>query len=137
MRPVKDLAILGFVCAVFFGGLGILAAYTGELESPGFMWLLAPFLLLALLLLLAPCPHFWDVYVDGNDIISYRAFMKWRTMKVSEIEYCVQNKGGIHLYKDGKKKISIDGFSHNIENFKKRMVKERIDIHLHEKLAGY
>lgn len=84
MRPVKDLAFIGIIGGLFSGGMIIFAIYLNQLSA--FVGILfGLFFLLSIVMLLVPCPHFWDVYVNGDDIVSYRCFIKWRADKISNI----------------------------------------------------
>ena len=136
MRPVKAIAYIGIIGGLFSGGMIIFAIYLNQLSA--FVGILfGLFFLLSVVMLFVSCPHFWDVYVNGDDIVAYRCFMKWRSDKISNIAYVVQNRGGLHAYDINNHKIcSIDGYSNNIENFKQRMNKENIEIRYKSEIAG-
>ena len=128
MRPVKELAYIGILGSMFAGAMIILAAYSGQL-TPFVGWGFGIFFFMGVLVILAPCPHFWDVYVDGDIITSYRCFIKWKETTFSNISYVTINRGGYHLYDENKHKIlSIDSYSTNLYNFDERLGKENIEI---------
>lgn len=129
MRPVKDMYKLGLLCAIFFGGCMVGAWYADQLE----LWLgviFGSFLLLGVLLMIVPLPGFWDVTVDGDEVMSSRIWIIKKKIRIQDIHHCVWNRGGYYIYLKNKKHkaMSIDSMSINLDNWKERMEREGIPI---------
>lgn len=135
VRPNSSLAFTGAV----FGGFSIACAYgayvSGQLNPP-LIAIYGAFLLISVLLMLAPVKHFWDQRVTDDSITAYRLWIIKRTVSLREIDRCVMKRGGLDLYVNGKRVMFVDGQSNNIMWLCKRIVKNGVKITVKQKLAG-
>lgn len=129
MRPSGDIAMVGWICAIFFMFCIIGSIYAGQFSN--FLKVVFITLFIAgLLLIMAPVKGFWDVEVDGNKVTSSRVWVLKKTIDIQDIDHCVLKKGGYEIYlkSTGRKAMGIDSMSTNLANWKKRMAKEGIEI---------
>lgn len=124
MSPSRDLSIIGWICGAFFTTCLIGAKYANQLSS-FIVVACGSLIFLGLILILAPVRGFMDAYVDGDMLTSTKLFVFKKTVKIQDIDYCTQTRGGFHIYVKGKKALFIDGFCTNLRNFEKRMEKRR------------
>lgn len=128
MSPAGSISVLGWLCAIFFMVCIIGSSRAGQFN--GFLAVVFGTLFgIGILLILAPVRGFWDVTVDGDKVTSSRVWVVKKTIEIQDIDYCVDNRGGIQIYlKDGRKAMSIDSMSTNLSNWRERMKKESIEI---------
>ena len=129
MSPAKDIAMVGWLCAIFFMFCIIGSIYAGQFNSFLRIVFITLFIV-GLLLIMAPVRGFWDVTVDGSKVTSSRVWLIRKTIDIGDIDYCDLNKGGYHIHLKGEKgkAMSIDSMSTNLRNWERRMEKEGIEI---------
>lgn len=129
MRPVKDVSYIGMAVSGFALLCIIGSSYADQFEGITAAIFVGMFLL-GIFTTLASVKGFWDVTVDGDIVTSSRIWIIKKKMNIHEITHCEETRGGIHIYKHGRKKkyISIDSMSGNLDNWYRRMEKEGIEV---------
>ncbi len=135
VRPNSSLAFTG----ALFGGFSTACAYgayvSGQLDKP-LLAIYGSFIVISVLLMLAPVKHFWDQRVTDDSITAYRLWCIKRTVLLKDIDRCVMKRGGLDLYSKGRRVMFVDGLSNNIMWLCKRIEKNGVKITVKQKLAG-
>ena len=129
MIPAKGISFLGMIVA----GSAVLFIVVAILINQFRGFAAVVFIVMALLgimMILAPVKGFWETTVKGDDITASRFWIFKKHAKISDISYCQQDKGSIHIYLDesNTKALSVDNLCTNISSFRKRMHEENIEI---------
>lgn len=134
MRPYPDMAFIGVIGVVFIGAILVWAYLSEDRASwdSRFEFVifsgLTVLVIMSVILILSTVKGFWDATVDGDKLMVRRLWLIKRSIDIHDIDHCMRNKGGIHVYRKGRKFASIDSMSSNLSNFEKRMEKEGIEI---------
>lgn len=129
MRCVKEIASVGWVGAGFF--LFCIIGSSIAKQFDGFLMVVfGGLFLLGVLLILVTVEGFWEVKVEDNKVTRRILWVFNKTILISDIDYCIYNRGGYQIFVKGSKRkaIGIDGYFCNTENWEKRMDIEGIEI---------